>query len=81
MDLDAFVGLREINAIIFRTIAIQLFPFALDYAKPFESRWSRSSGKIWNSASSSSCNFFGSAGDLRCAQFVKDDLEHAVVIW
>src|SRR5205823_3533002 len=26
-----------------------------------ESRWSKSSGKIWNSASSSSCNFFGSA--------------------
>ncbi len=33
MDPNTFVGLGEINAIILRTIAIKLFPFALDHTK------------------------------------------------
>src|SRR5437762_2640713 len=34
MDGDAFIGLREINAIVLRPVAIQLFPLTLDHAKP-----------------------------------------------
>src|SRR6476620_1460516 len=33
MHFDAFLGLGEVNTVILRAIAIQLFPLALDHAK------------------------------------------------
>ena len=76
MDLDAFVGLREINPVIFRTIPIQFFSLALDDAEPSRAELIQILGQYLKLGQQLELQFLRQRRDLGRAQFVEDDLEH-----
>src|SRR6266545_3385700 len=76
VDLDAFVGLREINPVIFRAVAIQFFSLAFDDAEPFRVELIQIRGQYLKLGQQLELQFLRQRRDLSGAQFIKDDLEH-----
>src|SRR4029453_7735633 len=76
VNLDAFVCLRKINAVIFRPIAIQLFSLTLDHAKPLRIKVVQILGQNLELCQQHKLQPFREGGYFRRAQFVEDDLEH-----
>src|SRR5205809_1122994 len=76
VDLYPFVGLREINPVIFRAVAIQFFSLAFDDAEPFRVELIQIRGQYLKLGQQLELQFLRQRRDLSSAQFIKDDLEH-----
>src|SRR6266496_288792 len=76
IDLDTFVGLREINTVIFRAITIQFFPRALDHAKPLRIELIQILRQNLELRQQLKLQLLRERGDLGGAQFIKNNLEH-----
>ena len=79
MDGDAFVRFLEIDPVIFRPIAIQLFALALNHAKPLRIEMVQIFGQNLELCEQLKLQFLWQRRYLARTQLVEDDLEHGLL--
>jgi hypothetical protein len=79
MDGNALVRFLEIDPVILRPIAIQLFSLALNHAKPLRIKMIQILGQNLELCQQLKLQPFRQRGYFCRTQFVEDDLEHRSV--